>query len=87
MTIIKSVFLIVFMFFMSFTSCKAQSQFKGHRKKKTHHHGFFSSNDKATRKNEKMKKKIELCKLNNFNLFVSVDYLEIIEKIKILLNE
>lgn len=40
-------------------SCKSSNngRYKGAHSKVNHHHGFFSVNDKATRKNEKFKKK------------------------------
>lgn len=41
-------------------ACKSSSgRYKGTKdgKRVKHHHGFFSANDKATRKNEKFKKK------------------------------
>ena len=65
----KHIFLIFLVTFLSFGVTYAQSgkkrskpkkskKFKGSRGPKIKHHaGFFSSNDKATRKNEKFKKK------------------------------
>lgn len=56
----KNIFLILLLTIISIVGSLAQGnkKYKKHKGPKVKHHaGFFSSNDKATRKNEKFKKK------------------------------